>query len=213
MHILTSLGVLSVRACSHSGALPPPASEGSVPGCQGILWTLAIYFRFYACIEDYLRDAYSNTSWCIVGQGMFAVQTLYLYHLFLFLTHLCPNTKMTRNSKVKRRSSFGDPTPTFRMACEGVPMDFGRAIQSVISSPTQTLLSVSRASRHTCFLLGIGRRHAARSPSARRCHRRRPDVPQQQQHAEHRRSLPHRAAWSPFKDPSTRATELLTSTA
>jgi hypothetical protein len=152
MHILTSLGVLSVRACSYSGALPPPASEGSVPGCQGILWTLAIYFRFYACIEDYLRDAYSNTSWCIVGQGMFAVQTLYLYHLFLFLTHLCPNTKMTRNSKVKRRSSFGDPTPTFRMACEGVPMDFGWAIQSVISSPTQTLSRACQIMLHTLFL-------------------------------------------------------------
>jgi hypothetical protein len=56
------------------------------------------------------------------------------------------------------------------------------------------------------------RRHAARWPSARHHHRpRRPDGPQQQQRAEQRRRLPHRAARSPFKDPSAREARSRTS--
>jgi hypothetical protein len=45
----------SAHHCRPARCHGPPVSEGSVPSCQGILWTLAIYFHFYACIEDYLQ--------------------------------------------------------------------------------------------------------------------------------------------------------------
>ncbi|KAI0282721.1 hypothetical protein BC826DRAFT_1132822, partial [Russula brevipes] len=53
----------------------PPASEGSVPGCQGVLWTPPIS-AFMLASKIICDDTYSNKSWCIVGQGMFALQEI-----------------------------------------------------------------------------------------------------------------------------------------
>ncbi|KAF8263567.1 hypothetical protein EI94DRAFT_1875857 [Lactarius quietus] len=57
-------------------SLPPSAPEGTLPCCGGYSGHQLFISAFMLASKIICDDTYSNKSWCIVGQGLFALREI-----------------------------------------------------------------------------------------------------------------------------------------
>jgi len=76
IHCLCSASHTASPISDFCCALPPTAPEGPFSGCQGSYGHCLFISAFMLASKIICDDTYSNKSWCIVGQGMFALREI-----------------------------------------------------------------------------------------------------------------------------------------
>jgi hypothetical protein len=76
IHCLCSASHTASPISDFCCALPPTAPEGPFSGCQGSYGHCLFISAFMLASKIICDNTYSNKSWCIVGQEMFAPQEI-----------------------------------------------------------------------------------------------------------------------------------------